>query len=398
MGAETARVAEQRRARQQALTDLAQAFGNDVAALLASVDDAVGDLQGTACMLCNSAERMSHQSSHVGELAVAAADGANTISGVAADLATAGVEMGRVIAQSADATRRMATEAAQATGLVDELATVVASVGSVVELITEIAGRTNLLALNATIEAARAGDAGRGFAVVAGEVKALAQQTAQATSDIGGQITAVRDSAGRAMTLIRGMAERIAGVERSGDAIGESVQRQGEAVARINQQITCVAESIAALAACMEDLRADAANNAGASERVNTGASSVKGRSGVLQLEVRRFITATNEAVDWRETRRYLYDSAIIITQLGKPPLHCRTRDIGTGGAAVMSPATDFPPGGACHVEGLLPAPVPARVVQCGGGILHLQFSPDPDIQANLAAFMAGHVEQREVA
>ena len=55
-------------------------------------------------------------------------------------------------------------------------------IGDVTKLITTIAEQTNLLALNATIEAARAGDAGRGFAVVAQEVKALASQTAKATS------------------------------------------------------------------------------------------------------------------------------------------------------------------------------------------------------------------------
>jgi len=66
------------------------------------------------------------------------------------------------------------------TALLEELE----RVGSVAGQIDKIARQTNLLALNATIEAARAGAAGKGFAVVAGEVKALSNQTAQATAEV----------------------------------------------------------------------------------------------------------------------------------------------------------------------------------------------------------------------
>src|SRR5207302_9478833 len=94
-------------------------------------------------------------------------------------------EIGRQVRQSASAVEQAGQRTEQSVAEIEGLAAATQRIDRVLTLIQAIAEQTNLLALNATIEAARAGDADRGFAVVAHEVKALAEQTAKATAEIG---------------------------------------------------------------------------------------------------------------------------------------------------------------------------------------------------------------------
>src|SRR5216683_157018 len=104
-----------------------------------------------------------------------------------------------------------------------------------------IASQTNLLALNATIEAARAGDAGRGFAVVASEVKELASQTAKATEEIAGQVTAIQSATADCALAIGGISDTIREISGVATTIASAVEEQGSATREIARSVQRVA-------------------------------------------------------------------------------------------------------------------------------------------------------------
>ena len=128
-------------------------------------------------------------------VAAASEEASTSVQSVASateELSSSVNEISRQVQESARMAGDAVDQARTTNDRVSELSKAASRIGDVVELINTIAGQTNLLALNATIEAARAGEAGRGFAVVASEVKALAEQTAKATGEIGQQIPASR--------------------------------------------------------------------------------------------------------------------------------------------------------------------------------------------------------------
>jgi len=123
---------------------------------------------------------------------------------------------------STDATEK----AGEAEVLMKALSTSAETVGKVIEVINDIADRTNLLALNATIEAASAGEAGKGFAVVANEVKELAKQTAEATKEVVKQIEEMQSNTVVAVRAIGEVAATINDINEINTSIAASVEEQ----------------------------------------------------------------------------------------------------------------------------------------------------------------------------
>ena len=216
---------------------MADRFEADVKGVVGAVAQATQDMQRVAGEITRSVNGTSERAAAAAAASEEASASVGTVAAATEELASSVAEIGRQVTHSSGVADAAVVKAGQTTEMVGSLASAGEKIGDVLRLIGAIASQTNLLALNATIEAARAGEAGRGFAVVASEVKELASQTAKATEEIAGQVTAIQSATGDCVIAIGGISDTIREISGIATTIAAAVEEQDLATREIARSV-----------------------------------------------------------------------------------------------------------------------------------------------------------------
>ena len=172
---------------------------------------------------------------------------------------------GDIVSRTIESMNGIAATARESSQIISTLGSRSQEIGSIVNVIDDIADQTNLLALNAAIEAARAGEQGRGFAVVADEVRKLAEKTMKATKEIGGMIKSMQD----------GTKKAIFSMEVEVKAVEDGVRLAGEADSSLKEMVHQIMTAIEQQSSATDQISDDIEVVAGVVNETSTSAKQI---------------------------------------------------------------------------------------------------------------------------
>ena len=247
---------------QRALLDMQAGLG----AIVAQVRDAGGNISVASQEIASGNQDLSARTEQTASNAQQAVAALSQLTTTVQQTASSSQVASQLVASASGQATRGGQVVQQAVASMRDIAASSHKIGDIIGLIDSIAFQTNILALNAAVEAARAGEQGRGFAVVAGEVRSLAQRSAEAAKEIkqliGTSVDNVESGSAQVAQAGQSMQEIVQGVRRVSDLIGEitaSSTEQRDGISQVNQAVANLDQMTQQNAALVEESSAAAA-------------------------------------------------------------------------------------------------------------------------------------------
>jgi methyl-accepting chemotaxis protein len=278
-----------REERAQHIEASVEAFRGAIGGVLRAVTDNASAMRDTAQSITKVSSDASERSVAASSATEQASSNVYAVASAAEELSASVEEIGRQVRHSAGIVEQAGQRTEKSVAEIESLAAATQRIDGVLNLIQAIAAQTNLLALNATIEAARAGEAGRGFAIVAHEVKALAGQTAKATSEIGQNVSMIQASTRNAVDAVREIGDAVRQINEVTSNIAGAVDQQDAATREISVNAQLAAQGNETLVVNIGSLNDAIGETTKAATSVLSASSGLTSTAEILSREVDKF-------------------------------------------------------------------------------------------------------------